>query len=476
MWRLKCRSVSKPMSNSAEKESPSAGASDPTKQDQENSTQSSGPLVRRVFIPFFLPMKYVIERVERAFRETPVVEIKGHPIRVFCLSDPERVEQLYTDRQAGSTKLPWLLPRVQHVMGNGGFIAKGGEAYRQRRQKVQPAFRRSALDSFLESIPPIVGKTLDEWEARARAGIFDIYEPLRLLVTRINLRMLLGVELADEEVAQLAEETHFLEAEFVRVSPLFIPFPSNLRFRRLTVRLRSRMQRIVQDRRAAQNKPLDMLTHFIQQVDDAGVPWSDDDIVDEILSVYFGANVTGVIVAWAFFQLGTHGDAQEKMVAEARSLPAGRWDTQSLMPLTYGQNVFKEVARLYPAAFGYPRWTEHELLLGGVRIPANSLVIPMAYLMHRDPRFWVDPERFWPERFERDDAPGQQPYTYLPFSTGPRTCLGKGLAPVTFQLVMTMIVSRFRIDFCPRFPGDPEIEFGFGVQPKGEVRVRLEPR
>jgi cytochrome P450 len=432
-----------------------------------------------LFIPFFVPVRIVIERVTQAFRDAAVVQIKGHPIRVYCLADPERVEQLYSDRQAGSTKLPWLLPRVKHVMGNGSFIAKGGEAYRQRRQKVQPPFRRSGITGFLQDVPPLVEKALDEWAALALKGvIFDSYDLLRQLMTRINMRMFLSTDLSDEEVLELAEETHFIEAEFVRSSPLAIPFPSNLRFRRLTSRLRSRMRRIVQERRASANRPNDLLSHLVELQDD-GVDWSDNDVVDEILSIYFGANVTSTTLARAFFQLGTHPQIQEKIVEEKNALLGQGLDIQdieSLIQLPFGQNVFKEMVRLYPAVWGYPRWTDHALLLGGVPIPAKSLVIPMVYLLHRDPRFWTEPERFWPDRFERDDAPGQQSFTYLPFSAGPRTCLGKALAPAVFQLVITMILTRFRIVFCPRFAGDPEVDFGFGIQPRNEVRVRLESR
>jgi cytochrome P450 len=439
------------------------------------SSDGHTALLQTLFLPFFIPIKIVLERVARAFRQSSVVQIKGQPIRVFCINDPEHVAQLFSDRQAGGTKLPQLLPRVRAVMGGGGFISAGGEAYRKRRQQVQPAFKRSEVGDLVRDIPASVDAALDAWPEPAPGSSIDIYKPVRLLMMRANMRMLLSVDLSDEEVAELDEETHFLEQHFVRLSPLVVPLPSNIRFRRLARRLRSRMRRIVQQHRL-NPKDHGVLSHLTGLHHEDGKPWSDDDVVDEILSIHFGASVMSTTLTMALFRLGENPRVQEKLAAEIQASPGQASALESLAGMTYGQAVLKEVIRFYPAVWGYPRWTDHELDFSGVRIPAKSLVIPMVSLVHVDPRFWREPPLFRPERFEEEDAPAQHSFTYLPFSAGPRTCLGTHLAPVVMQLVMNRIVSRYRIVACSRFIGDPELDLGFGIQPRDEVRVHLEQR
>ena len=118
---------------------------------------------------------------------------------------------------------------------------------------------------------------------------------------------------------------------------------------------------------------------------------------------------------------------------------------------------------------------DHALRIGDVEIPADSLVIPMAYFLHRDPTLWKDPERFLPERF----LPGstqlpKNTFAYIPFGAGPRGCLGAGLTqPLVMRTVFALCVARYRFTFVPRFQGDPIPDFGFGIAPKQGIEMRI---
>ena len=433
------------------------------------------PPVKSIFVPFFLPVPRLLERVRKGFQESPIVEVKGYPLRIFCLRDPETIAQLYSNPQAGATKHPGLLPRVQRVMGNGGFILAGGGEWRDRRQQVQGAFRRSELREYIQRIPEDVDRTLDEWAPLVeRAEMVDIYKLVRIMMTRINLQMFFSAQLSETEVHDLEQEVHFIEGNFVKPSPLFIPFPKNLRFRRYAGSLRARMLRLIQKRRNSNTQFHDLLSYLLNVRNlQTGHPWPDKEIVDEILSILFGASVMSVTLTWAFGLMGSHPEIQQKVRQEILdTLGSGPLAVEDLSKLRYTQLALKEVIRLYPAAWGYPRHTDRPLQFGGVDIPANSLVIPMVYLLHRDPRFWKDPEDFIPERFQDEEA-SIPPFAYLPFSAGPRTCLGAGLAPLVLQTVLAKVLSRYRIISCPRFKGDPVTDFGFGIQPRDQVLVRL---
>src|SRR5438105_2104771 len=151
---------------------------------------ASGSKLKSIYVPFFLPVAQLLERARQGFQDAPIVEVKGYPFRIFCLRDPETIAQLYADPQAGTTKFPGLLTSVQWLMGNVTFILSGGEEQRERRHSVQGAFRRSELPAYVQRIPENVERSLNEWGPRAdRAEIFDIYHPVRILMTQINLQM-----------------------------------------------------------------------------------------------------------------------------------------------------------------------------------------------------------------------------------------------------------------------------------------------
>jgi cytochrome P450 len=433
----------------------------------------TGEHIKTVYIPFFTPMNRVIDRVRLGFQHAPVLLVKGFNLRMFCLGEPSDIAQLFADRETSRSKLPRLLPRVQHVMGNGTFIMKGGDDWRFRRDQVQIAFRRAEFAGYLNSLPRLVKHMLDLWSQHARrAEPFDVFEEMRLLVMRINMQLFFSQDLDDAEARTLERETHFLEDHFVCPSPLIVPFPGNLLFREYARSLRDRIHRLIQERRITEEELPDLLTHLIRLKNDVGDPLNDDEIIDEALSIFFGAFVLSVSLTWGLFLIASHSHVQQKIIDEVKGrevLP------EEAVRLSYLQSVYKEVLRLYPASWVQPRWVRKSLVLGHVRIPAESLVIPVVYLVHRDPRFWPQPNSFVPDRF----AAGQSatpPMAYFPFSSGPRACVGAGLAPFILQTVWAMVISRYRVIFSPRHSNDPQIEFGFGITPRNGMPLVIEQR
>ncbi len=135
--------------------------------------------------------------------------------------------------------------------------------------------------------------------------------------------------------------------------------------------------------------------------------------------------------------------------------------------------MVKEALRLFPPSWGYPRFAPEGMNIDGVQIPPRSLVIPMVYITQRDPQIWKDANAFRPERFDPEVGEKVHPLAYFPFGSGPRTCLGAGLAPMLMQMILVQIFSRYRLQFMPRFASDPIAEFGFEIHPRDQIRVRI---
>jgi cytochrome P450 len=223
------------------------------------------------------------------------------------------------------------------------------------------------------------------------------------------------------------------------------------------------------------NPPEDLLSHLLQLThDSSGLPWTDEDILGEIFSIYFGASVMSTSLGWMVFLIASHPDVQRKMAQETAELVADRALTaEDLGKLGYSQWVVKEALRLFPPSWGYPRFAPEGMTIDGVHVPPRSLVIPMVYITQRDPAIWKDATAFRPERFNPESGEKFHPSAYLPFGSGPRTCLGAGLAPMIMQMILVKMFSRYRFAFAPRYPKDPIAEFGFEIHPRDQIRVRI---
>src|SRR4030095_12325135 len=226
------------------------------------------------------------------------------------------------------------------------------------------------------------------WRRYASSGqIFDGFRPLRLLTSRINIQMFFSRQLEETGLRHLEEETHFLEPRFATMMPLALPLPGNIRFRRFTRRLRSRMRTLIDERRRTVVVHHDVLSHVLTLRDTAGNAASDEEIIDELLSVFFGATAVGISLGWALYLIASHPDVQSRMAHEAseasRESPGG-----DVRLLPYARGVNKEPLRLYPASWGQPRWTEQRIRFGDTTILPKSLIIPMVSHVQRDPRYW----------------------------------------------------------------------------------------
>ena len=151
-------------------------------------------------------------------------------------------------------------------------------------------------------------------------GAFDICRDLQALVTQLNFEMFFSADLSggksdlsDPLLEQIRAQTHFIELEFVRPAPLWLPLPKHFRFRKYDKQLRETLLKIIAERRSHTKDTQDLLSVLLDLRDDAsGEPWSDQDILDEIFSVYYGAAVMSTTLAWCFYKIATNADVQQR--------------------------------------------------------------------------------------------------------------------------------------------------------------------
>ncbi|XP_040070996.1 cytochrome P450 3A41-like [Ixodes scapularis] len=166
--------------------------------------------------------------------------------------------------------------------------------------------------------------------------------------------------------------------------------------------------------------------------------------------VFLIAGLEAVTSALSFtaYLLAKHQDVQDKVRAEVKLLlqKDGNINYDNIFSLKYLNQVIEESLRLYPPLPGFvSRRCQKDFEFNGLRIPKGTNIQVPARLMHHDPRYWVDPEKFNPDRFSPENKPTIEPMAYIPFGIGPRSCPGSRLAEIELPLIMAKTVAKFKL-------------------------------
>jgi cytochrome P450 len=315
---------------------------------------------------------------------------------------------------------------------------------------------------------------LDRWEERAASGrVFDVAADMSRLTLDIVGRTLFSRPLddaADEVGRALLEVLELMNERTLRFLPSPLWWPT--RFNRRLARLIRTLDRIVFDiiesrRRAEEEETGDLLDMLLRARDEeSGETMTDRQLRDEVMTfVLAGHETTAVALTWTWYLLDRHPDVLARLRAEVATVLGGRTPALEDVPrLSYTRMVVEEAMRLYPPVWGFMRQSVGPDRIGGYDIPKGTVIAICPYIIHRHPDFWPDPERFDPERFTPERVRERPRFAYLPFSGGPRLCIGNEFALMEAQLVVAMTVQRYRLALVP----------GARVEP--ESRVTLRPR
>jgi cytochrome P450 len=238
------------------------------------------------------------------------------------------------------------------------------------------------------------------------------------------------------------------------------------------------VQKLIARRRAQPDEEhFDYLAMLLSARDkETGRPMSDGELIDEILTlIVAGHETTASGLNWTWYLLSQHPEAEARLHAEldaAPELPAP--SLVQVEALAYTQQVINEALRLYPPGWVLSRRTIEADVLGGYPVPARTNVLLPLYLVHRHPRFWKDPEVFWPERFAPEHEAERPRFAYMPFAAGPRHCIGETLALFEMFVHLYKVARRYRLRYVPDKP--LELEAGINLRTRHPLHMRLEAR
>lgn len=210
-----------------------------------------------------------------------------------------------------------------------------------------------------------------------------------------------------------------------------------------------------------------------------GRPMSDKEIRAETDTILFaGHDTSATNIAWTLHLLGNHPEIQERVYAELDNIFQGsdrKTEPDDLPQMKYLEMCIKETLRLFPSAPRIGRVLEEDINLDGTIVPKDTTIILQIFALHRDPENFANPDEFNPDNFLPENISKRHPYSYIPFSAGPRNCIGQKFAMLEIKLVLTSILRKFKIISLE--PTEKvTLTSTFILTPLNGTKLRLEPR
>ncbi|MDO9021121.1 MAG: cytochrome P450 [Deltaproteobacteria bacterium] len=377
------------------------------------------------------------------------------PYGYLVLQGPDAVRHVLVENARAYQKSP-SYRGLRMILGNG-LITSEGEFWKRQRKLAQPAFHRERLGALADAMVSDTADMLAQWRREGDRG-FDLHDAMMHLTLRIVGHALFSTDVQGDAGAvgaafAVAIERANEEAVSLVHLPTWLPLPGNARFHGAMKTLDALVHRIIGERRAMpeEKHPRDLLSMLMSARDDEGAGMSDAQLRDEVMSIVgAGHETTANALAWTFHVLGDHPEAAARVAAEAQAAFGERTPTMDdCRALPYTKRVVEEAMRLYPPVWGLERIAIEDDVVGDVRVPKGTLVGVIPWCIHRDPRWWPDPERFDPDRFLPAAVEARPRYAYLPFGAGPRVCIGNSFALMEAQLALAMIAREYRLERAP---------------------------
>ncbi|HEX9235964.1 MAG TPA: cytochrome P450, partial [Actinomycetota bacterium] len=309
-------------------------------------------------------------------------------------------------------------PGTFPFLGNGILVSEG-EYHRRQRTIMKPAFHHTAVPAYAKTMAECTARIEARWQDGEER---DIHADMNMLTLAIVCQCLFSTDI-DEEAERLRSDMATVMELAGQVSGAFGPISrqdalSSEGFQESFAAVDAWVYGVIARRRRDPGESSDILSLLMQAQDDL----TDEQIRDEMLALMVaGHETTANALSWTWYELSQRPEIEAKLQAEADQVLGGRLPTFEDLPLLqYTQMVISEALRMYPPVPVSARWTLEDHELGGYTIPAGSALLLAEYVVHRDPRWWPDPDRFDPERWRPDARSGRPKFSYFPFGGGPR--------------------------------------------------------
>ena len=424
------------------------------------------------------PVGVVAERFERY---GDIYRVQFADRALYALRHPDHIRDVLVNEASAFGKGHSAFVRLGYVLGDS-LLTSEGENWRRQRRLVQPAFAPARLREYSEVMVDEAARSTEAL-ARGAARTHDLSKEMTSLTLRIVARTLFGQRTDDNP--RVARAMTWLNRAFgsPELLPRGVPTPDRLRMRRAIADLDAAVYELIAQRsadlsRGGADRPRDLLQRLLDARDEQsdGKGLSPKEVRDQLVTLYLaGHDTTSHALSWTFYLLSQNPTAQQALDDELAHVLGGRLPQLTDLPaLVQTERVIKEAMRIYPPVMAIPRRAVCDTTIGRYSVPAGSEAVIWVYRTHHDPRFYPDPERFMPERFDDDHSAARPKHAYLPFGAGQRACIGQSFAMIEAQLIVATFAQRLRLRYAAKQA--PRMRIGVTLAPKGGLPMHVSAR
>ncbi|KAK9721087.1 hypothetical protein K7432_003692 [Basidiobolus ranarum] len=438
-------------------------------------------------LPHLLPD--IVGSISKFFKEfdSPLLQMYNFQTRSLVTNHPDIAELFAQESEYFTKKITLPFAEVKAIGGDGLFTTSSDEEIWKLGHKLLiPAFSATAMKAYGNEMAMLAKKLVNVIEAISSEPEPVLISPWMTKITfetigRVGFGFDFGLlESKDATIHPFIDAMSFCLRE-IRTRATrsqywkMLPIWSNYQFDRMMQLMKDTVDDVIIQRKnspEAQDSSKDLLGFMLNARDKAtGQSLSDEVIRDQVVTFLIaGHETTSNTLSWCLYCLARHPAVLQKVLQEIAN--AGITDDElptvlQISHLKYLSQVLKETLRMYPPLASIQKYCVQDCKLPfGYTIEQGTVATINIYALHHNPHTWSDPEVFNPDRFSSSEESKRSRYSWLPFSTGPRACIGMQFALQEAKIILAMLLKKFEFQLPDDKPVHYDITAGNIIKPK----------
>ena len=384
----------------------------------------------------------------------------------YFINEPTLIKELLVKNHSNYKKGPGF-ERIEMLLGNG-LIVSDGEIWRRSRRMIQPAFSRQNVHKLIQQML-ICSKNRELlWNKSIQSKtLINITEEMSEFALELILRSIFGPDYDHLNSQEEGNLFSFLSKDSNRDLSVVMKMRN----------LRSHLLTLIKKRKKDNHEQFDFLSMYLLAKDKSGKKFEDKELIDEIITlIVAGYETSAGTLNWAWYLIANNPNIEKRIHAESSPIfsEKGNLIYESIINMQYTQQVLEETLRLYPPVWLFSRKSINDDNLGQYDIPVHSDLYLSPYILHRSREFWSNPEKFDPDRFDKTPKAEKNNNAFIPFSLGPRRCLGEYFSFLEMKIHLGYLINKFKIK--KSHSEDPGLNLGINLRSKNDIFLEFKPR
>ncbi|MFD2942754.1 cytochrome P450 [Flavobacterium notoginsengisoli] len=368
---------------------------------------------------------------------------------IILSRDNEIAQYILVKNQKNYHKSKFQSVYLSKYLGKG-LLTSDGDFWLKQRRLIQPAFHKQKMNQLVDNMNTVITSEIDHFVEEKPIDLFPAMSNLAFNVVAKSLFQLSAAENKFQRIKFIIEEVQNFLIKEIRLPHKAWWFSLSGQVKkhlRLAEENNSIIREIIEERKASGEEINDLLNMLLEtRYEDTGEGMSVEQLVDEIKVLFIaGHETTANALTFTLHLLGRNPEIQQKVFEEIMKIESETNNIiEQLQKMEYLNAVLNESMRLYPPAWITDRQNLEDDSLAQFKIKKDTLIGISFYELHRNPKYWNNPDEFIPERFLGEQKKESMQYFY-PFGAGPRMCIGAGFAIYEMCLTISQIVKMYII-------------------------------